>query len=71
MVPFEAILYYLILVDAVFANVAAWSGYGASLNRRFSVFARFFPITKGWTLYYLVLVLWVGSALLRLGVLFY
>lgn len=64
----ETIIYYLVLFDAVIAVATAWSGWGEKLNRQFTIFARFFPITRGWTLYYLILVLWVGSALLRLGV---
>lgn len=70
MFTIESLLYYLILVDAVSAVVAAWTGYGKKLNKRFSIFGKYFPITKGWTSYYLVLVIWLGYALTRLGLVF-
>lgn len=65
---FEAILYYLILADAIFANITVWSTFGTELTKRYGIFAKYFPITRGWTTYYLVLVLWLGWALARLGV---
>jgi hypothetical protein len=64
----EMIIYYLVLIDAVSATTAAWTGYGAVMNRRFSIFGVYFPITRGWTTYYLVLVIWIGYALARLGI---
>ena len=64
----EAIIFYLILIDAVGANITAWTGIGEQMFKKFGVFTRYFPITRGWTTYYLVLVLWIGCALLRLGV---
>ena len=65
---FEAILYYLVLVDAISAVVASWTSYGVRMNKRFSIFGHYFPVTKGWTTYYLVLVVWLGFAFVRLGV---
>jgi len=65
----ETIVYLLVLVDAIFATLTAWTGMGEYFNKRYSIFGRYFPITRGWTTYYLVLVLWVGSALVRLGTL--
>jgi hypothetical protein len=64
----EAIIFYLLLVDAIGANITAWTGIGKKLFGKFSFFTRYFPITKGWTSYYLILVLWTGWALLRRGV---
>ncbi len=64
----ETILYYLVLVDAIVANLIAWSGYGTILNKRYTIFGSFLPITKGWTAYYLVLVIWLGIALARLHI---
>jgi hypothetical protein len=67
-VSFEAALFYLAFFDAIFAVFIAWSGRGESFNARYAFFARYLPVTRGWTLYYLVLVLWVGYALTRLDV---
>lgn len=64
----EAILYYLVLVDAISAVVASWTRYGTEMNKRFSIFGHYFPVTKGWTTYYLVLVLWLGFTFARFGV---
>lgn len=68
-IAFETIIFYLVLLDAVVANVVAWSGARNKINRKLGLFSRYFPITRGWTTYYLVLVLWVGYGLLRLGML--
>lgn len=64
----ESILYYLVFIDALIAVFLAWSGRGEELNQKYGVFSRFFPITRGWTLYYLILVLWIGFALTRLDI---
>ena len=64
----EMILYYLILIDAIGANITAWTGLGEAVFKRVGVFSKYFPITRGWTTYYLILVLWIGYALVRLGV---
>lgn len=64
----ESILYYLVFLDALFAVLVAWSGRGEILNKKIGFVSRSFPITRGWTLYYLVLVLWVGYALTRLDI---
>jgi len=64
----EEIIFYLLLIDSIFVNLAAWFGMGRSWYRSHAgVFGRMFPITKGWAIYYLVLVLWVGSFLARSG----
>jgi hypothetical protein len=67
-ITFEMVIYYLVLIDAISAVIAAWTGYGAKMNARYSIFAHHFPITKGWTTYYLVLIIWLGCALARLGI---
>jgi len=63
----ESIIFFFVLVDAVFAALTAWTGVGEYFNKRYSIFGRYFPITRGWTSYYLILVLWLGSAFMRLG----
>lgn len=64
----EAIIFYILLIDAISANIVAISGSGwyAKYLRTFS---RWFPMAKGWAIYYLILVLWVGTLLYRMGTL--
>lgn len=67
----EAILYYVILIDSIGANVMTWccsKWYKKNMNK---TILKHFPASKGWTLWYLVLVLWIGFGLYRLGVLVY
>jgi hypothetical protein len=63
----ETVVYVLVLIDALFAAGSAWLGYGERINRRYIIFARYFPLTRGWTTCYLLLVLWLGSVFLRAG----
>lgn len=65
----EAIIYYLIFIDAVGANITVnccevW--YKKTFR---GWITRHFPVGRGWTFLYLLLVLWIGWALTRLGVL--
>jgi len=63
----EAIIYYLILLDstgAVLLSLCCAKWY----KKNYKGFAKHFPATKGWCFYYLILVLWVGFALKRLGI---
>lgn len=64
----EAIVFYLFLIDAVFANIVAFF-FSGWYKKNYKGFWKHFPTTKGWTIVYLILVLWVGWALKRLGVL--
>jgi hypothetical protein len=65
----EAIIYYLVLLDAVGANIASFFFAGWYKKNMHKGIVKHFPATKGWTLYYLILVLWVGFGLQRLGML--
>jgi len=61
---FETILYLLFLIDAVLAVVVSFSGEGRSwFNKNFRIFSRYFPPSKGWSLYYLLLILFIGKLL--------
>jgi len=67
----EAIIFYLLLIDAIGANIityccAKWY----KKNFKKYTFFKYFPLAKGWSAYYLILVLWVGYALYRLNFLF-
>lgn len=68
-ISIEAIVFYIVLLDAATAFLIAWSGRGKDMNVKLGVVGRFFPITRGWTTYYLILVLWIGSLMLRHGML--
>lgn len=62
----ETVIFYLVLIDALSANILAWIGEGWYLHH-FRHISRYFPVAKGWTAYYLVLVLWIGWLLMRNG----
>ncbi len=64
----EGFIFYLLLLDSLTANAIAWWG-EQWYSRHFRVSSRLFPVTKPWALYYLVLVLWIGSLLYRAGAL--
>lgn len=66
----EAFIWYLFLIDSVGANIMSFL-YPNWLKKHYKGFWKHFPVTKGWTLLYLVLVLWVGWTLLRMGVLWW
>ncbi len=70
MVLFEAVLYYLFLIDSLFANFFSWfyPNFGKK-NKQLKKFYRHFPLTKSWSGLYLLLVLWIGFSLYRLGIL--
>lgn len=62
----EEILWYLVFVDSIFANFIVWF-FPNWYKKKFKNMSIYFPVSKGWCLWYLVLVLWIGYALLRLG----
>lgn len=64
----EAIIFYLLLLDSVSATLTALFA-GKWYTQHFRLVSRFFPATIGWGIYYLILVLWIGSLLSRLGLL--
>lgn len=57
---FQEIVFYLLLVDSIGANLLSWGGVGEKWYKNLRLFSRYFPATKGWTIYYLLLVLWIG-----------
>ena len=62
----EGILWYLVFVDSIFANLIVWF-FPNWYEKKFKNMFKYFPANKGWSLLYLVLVLWIGYALSRLG----
>ena len=67
-ITLEAIVFYLLLIDAISCNFLVLFGSGWYLHH-FRTISRWFPPAEGWALYYLVLVLWAGSFLWRMGAL--
>ncbi|RLG11748.1 hypothetical protein DRN73_04535 [Candidatus Pacearchaeota archaeon] len=63
---FEAIVWYLFLIDSLFANLTVlfWKKW---YNK--TKFSKIFPISFVWTTFYFILIIWVGCALYRLGIL--
>ena len=62
----EEILWYLVFIDSVFTNLIIWF-FPKWYEKKFKNLSEYFPAGKGWSLLYLILVLWIGYALLRLG----
>ncbi|MFQ5620966.1 MAG: hypothetical protein ACE5FT_03930 [Candidatus Nanoarchaeia archaeon] len=68
MVTLEAVVFYLVLLDSIGANLMAW-GNGKWYKKTFPWWAKRVPLNKVWCAWYLILVLWVGYSLNRLGIL--
>jgi len=60
----ESIIFYLLLIDSIGANLVIWFGEEWYV-RHLRLISRLFPPAKGWALYYLVLVLWIGFLIYR------
>ena len=65
----DVIVFYLLLVDAIIANLMTWIGAEAWWPKQLQGLSRILPAKKAWTTIYLLLVLWAGSILFRLDVL--
>ena len=63
----EGVIWYVVLCDSLFCNFVAWfkQKWYKKVYKRTS---KYFPLTKAWAISYLLLVLWVGYALYRLGI---
>ncbi|MEX1013791.1 MAG: hypothetical protein WDZ80_01355 [Candidatus Paceibacterota bacterium] len=58
------LIFYLFLIDALLANLFAFTKNGKSwYQKNFSFISRHLPLAKGWTLYYLFVVLIFGCML--------
>ena len=62
----EEILWYLVFIDSILVNLIVWL-FSNWYEKKFKNMSKYFPASNGWSLWYLVLVLWIGYALLRLG----
>ena len=70
MVYIEAIIWWLFLLDSIGAVLFALF-FPKAAKKTLKGFWKHLPLTKGWAIIYLVLVLWIGFALIRLGILPY
>ena len=61
----EIIIFYILLVDSIGANLVVLFG-SKWYTKHFRIISRAFPPAPGWALYYLILVLWVGSLIYRI-----
>ena len=64
---FETVLFLLLLIDSIGANLLTWCGGQKWWTKHFRIFSRYFPAVKGWTSFYLVLVLFIGWILYKYG----
>ncbi len=62
----EAVAWWLLCADCFGYNLVAWAGKNW-YESTFGKLARIFPVTKPFGMLYLVLLAWLGSALLRAG----
>lgn len=62
----EAIIFYLLLIDSVSCNLIVLFGEKWYV-KHFRIVSRLFPPAKGWAVYYLILVLWIGTLIYRAG----
>lgn len=53
------IIFIILLIDSIAANIVAVFG-ARWYARHFQTISRMFPITIAWTIWYLILVLWIG-----------
>lgn len=60
----EIIIFFFLLIDSIGANLVVWFG-NKWYTRHFRWLSRFFPPARGWALYYLILVLWIGFLVYR------
>jgi hypothetical protein len=59
-ISLEAIIFWILLIDSIGANITAWffpTSYKKNISKGI---VKHFPVSKGWCLYYLILVLFIG-----------
>ena len=67
--PIEVIVFWLLLLDSLVANLIAYLG-PKWYAKHFQFMSRLFPLTKAWAGAYLALVVWIGFILYRAGLLY-
>jgi len=64
----EGIVWLVLLIDSVGAVLTAYF-FRKQYKSKFKGIANHFPATKGWTLFYLALMIWIGTIMYRSGLL--
>lgn len=54
------IIFWLLLIDSVGANIVSFSPKLKKKFNSYKLFKRYLPITRGWTIWYLILVLFIA-----------
>lgn len=55
----KVIIFYILLLDAIVMNVIIWFN-SKWYTENMGIFKTIFPAGKGWAIYYLILVLYIG-----------
>lgn len=59
------IIFFLLLIDSLGVNFLTWFGSRGRYYKYLPVFSKHFPLSKGWAIYYLILVLFIGLILFK------
>lgn len=59
----------MLLIDSIGANLIVWFGSEKWYIKHLGFFSHYFPPAKGWSTYYLLVVLIMGAILYKSGVL--
>ncbi len=59
------IIFYLLLIDSIGANLMSWGGGQKWYHKHFRIMSRYFPVTRGWTTYYLILIIFIGLLIFK------
>jgi hypothetical protein len=65
---FFVVVFWLLFIDSVGANIVSWFGFEKWYQGNFTVTSRLFPMTRGWTTYYFILVMFIGYILKYFGI---
>jgi hypothetical protein len=57
----EKILWLLVFIDSISTNLIVWF-FPKWYEKKFNKMSKYFPATKGWSTWYLILVIWIGYA---------
>lgn len=62
----EVLIFYILLIDSIGANLVAWFGIGEKWYlKNLRIISRYFPPSRGWTTYYLILVILIGLLIFK------
>jgi len=55
----QEIIFWLLIIDSLVAVIIAWTKLEVDFNK-YPFIRRYFPITKGWSAWYFILVIFIG-----------